>query len=86
MIAHGYWGGPGWWGVVGGLVSLLVLVLVVVLIASLVRNRPGAGPGASSSAIRILEEHYARGEISRDEFLERRAALSGSPKPPPPPP
>jgi putative membrane protein len=83
LIAHGYWGGPGWWGIVGGLASLLVLVLVVVFIASLVRNRPGAGPGASSSAIRVLEERYARGEISRDEFLERRAALTGSPKPPP---
>ena len=85
MIGHGYWGGPGWWGVVGGLVSLAFLVLVVVLVASLVRNRPGAGPVASSSAIRILEERYARGEISRDEFLERRASLTGSSNPPPPP-
>jgi len=85
MIAHAYWGGPGWWGVVGGLVSLVFLVLVVVLIASLVRNRPAAGPAASTSAIRILEERYARGEMSRDEFVERRAALSGPPKAPPPP-
>ena len=84
MIGHGYWGGPGW-GVVGGLVSLAFLVLVVLLVASLLRNRPGTGPVASSSAIRILEERYARGEISRDEFLERRTALSGSSTPPPPP-
>jgi putative membrane protein len=86
MIAHGYWGAPGWWGVVGGLVSLLFLVLVVVFVASLLRNRPGVGPGAGSSAIRVLEERYARGEISRDEFLERRAVLTAFPKPPPPPP
>ena len=85
MIGHGYWGGPGW-GIVGGLVSLTFVVLVVVLVASLIRNRSGAGLTAASSAIRILEERYARGDISRDEFLERRAALTGSPKAPPPPP
>jgi putative membrane protein len=85
MIGHGYWGGPGW-GIVGGLVSLAFVVLVVVLVASLIRNRSGAGPTAASSAIRILEERYARGDISREEFLERRAALTQSPKAPPPPP
>jgi putative membrane protein len=85
VIGHGYWGGPGW-GIVGGLVSLAFVVLVVVLVASLIRNRSGAGPTAASSAIRILEERYARGDISRDEFLERRSALTGSPKTPPPPP
>jgi putative membrane protein len=85
MIAHGYWGGPGW-GIVGGLVSIAFLVLVVVLVAALMSNRSGAGPTAASSAIRILEERYARGDISRDEFLERRAALTGSAKAPPPPP
>ena len=82
MIGHGYWGGPGW-GIVAGLVWLAFLALVVVLVVSLVRNRPGAGPTAGSSAIRMLEERYARGEISRDEFLERRAVLAGSPTRPP---
>jgi len=28
-------------------------------------------------AIRIAEERYARGEISREEFVERRAVLGG---------
>src|SRR4029450_3972630 len=85
MIAHGYWGGPGW-GIVGGLVSIAFLVLVVAFVAALMSNRSGAGPTAASSAIRILEARYARGDISRDEFLERRAALTGSAKAPPPPP
>jgi putative membrane protein len=85
VIGHGYWGGPGW-GIVGGLVSLGFVVLVVVLVASLIGNRSGAGQPAASSGMRILEERYARGDISRDEFLERRAALTGSPKTPPPPP
>jgi putative membrane protein len=85
MIAHGYWGGPGWWGIIRGLISLLFLVLVVVFIASMVRNRPGPVPGRVPAAIRILEERYARGNISRDEFLERRTALEPSHPPSPPP-
>jgi Short C-terminal domain len=28
--------------------------------------------------VRLLEERYARGEISREEFLERRTVLGGS--------
>lgn len=82
MIGHGFWGGPAGWGIVAGLVSLAFLVLVVVLIASLIRKGLGAGPSVGSRAIRVLEERYAGGEISRDEFLERRAVLTGSPKRP----
>jgi uncharacterized membrane protein len=83
MIGHMYWGGMGGWLVLAGSVSLAFIALVVVLVASLVRNRPGPGPIASSIAIRGLEERCARGEISRDEFLERRAVLTGAPTRPP---
>ncbi|MGH2725264.1 MAG: SHOCT domain-containing protein [Actinomycetota bacterium] len=81
MIAHeGFWFGPGW-GVVAGLLSVAFWVLVVVIIASFVRSRPVGGGGRSPSALRVLEERYARGEISRKEFAERRQVLLGEAPP-----
>ncbi|MDP8959348.1 MAG: SHOCT domain-containing protein [Actinomycetota bacterium] len=61
------------------LASFLFLALVMVGGILLVRalwdrTSPGA-PGGGSSALRILEERFARGEIDREEFEERRRAL-----------
>jgi putative membrane protein len=51
-------------------------ILVVVVAVALIRRRPGEeGPRRGSPALELLEERYARGEIDRDEFLERRAVL-----------
>jgi uncharacterized membrane protein len=36
---------------------------------------PGPKPGATA-ALKILEERYARGEISHDEYLERKGDLT----------
>jgi putative membrane protein len=53
-------------------VSWVGVVLVVIWA---VRALSGGGPGRA--AIRILEERFARGEIDRDEFEQRRSALEG---------
>ncbi len=85
MIAHhGSWWGGGW-GLLGALIMIAFWTLVVVLIIGLVRGGRGAGDRTSGSAIHILEERYARGEIDREEFLERRAALSRRVDPSEPP-
>jgi len=56
---------------------LLVLLAIVAGVVWLVRtlvDRPTQN-GSTNFAIRILEERFARGEIDRDEFEERRRTL-----------
>ena len=54
-----------------------VLILVVVLIAgSLTRAYGGGGEGRSEKSAReILDERFARGEIDREEYEEKKRSL-----------
>lgn len=88
-MAHGMWrelGGvwPGplefIWGVIGMAAMIAFWVVVVILLVKLLKSRPPS-PGHSSSALTILEERYARSEITREEYFERRAVLSGETPP-----
>jgi putative membrane protein len=69
--------GP-WVGIfpmLGFLLQTAFWVAAVAALIVLLRRRPGAPPRRHSPALDALEERYARGEIDRDEFLERRAVL-----------
>ena len=58
--------------------SLLFLILIVGgiwLAVRAFRGHEGSSTPGVSSARHILEERFARGEIDRDEFEERRRAL-----------
>lgn len=78
-----WWHGPhlfGWGWMPGfGLISILFWVLVVGLIVAAVRasRQRGAqsGPGGARSGLTILEERYAKGEIQRDEYLQKKGDL-----------
>ncbi len=74
--------GWGWgWGVLTmvGAVVVLVLLLLVVSGALAPRTAPAylAPVSPPSSATEILDARYARGEISREEYLRARADLEG---------
>lgn len=56
-------------------------VVVVIVVVKLIQNL-NDGARSSGSALGLLEERYARGEISREEFIERRAVLRGEAHPP----
>lgn len=61
-------------------ISMLMWVLVAVAVllalrASGVWRRPGSPSGTAS--IEILDARYARGEITREEYLRIRADITG---------
>jgi putative membrane protein len=76
VIADGWLDG---WGVLVWLASAAFWILVIAGIVVLLRST--AGRGGSDAALRVLEERYARGEIPREEFLERRSVLTKSADP-----
>ena len=69
-----------WGGVVlaWGFMGLAFWILLVALIVLLVRGTRTPARNSAGGAVRLLEERYARGEITREDFLERRAVLGGS--------
>lgn len=78
-----YWPSMMWWGggwdgtFVGPLFMLLVMIAVVVTVVLLSRGSGGSGRGTTPgrSPLDILKERFARGEIDKAEYDERRRAL-----------
>jgi putative membrane protein len=59
----------------GGLVMLLLIALVVALVFYWVKPSGGRST-TQKSALDILDERYARGEIEKDEFEQKKRELS----------
>jgi putative membrane protein len=87
---RGYHGGPGmmWDGGWGGMFMWPIMMIifvggVVVLVVLAIRWLAGGGTHhggqtttpAEKTPLGILEERFARGEIDKDEFEERRRVL-----------
>ena len=80
---HRYmWGDWGWGHMIfGSLMMVLfwggIIVVAVVLFRWLRRGSTAATapPGTETTAINILQERFARGEIDKEEFEERRRVL-----------
>jgi len=69
------WGGGMFFGplfMVAG--PLLLIVLIVILVRWLTNSRQSASCRVPTPR-EILDERFARGEIQRDEYEERRKAL-----------
>lgn len=67
---HGLWMSIGWIGM-----FFLWLAPIVVLLAALKYLFGGSSSRGRKTALDLLEEAYARGEISREEFLQKRDDL-----------
>ena len=77
------WGMMPWYGMIFGPVMMIIwLVVLIVAGAAVIRWLQGgtAGPlpfmGNRKRALEILEERFAKGEIDKDEFQEKRRLLS----------
>lgn len=74
------WSGSGWTMGFGWIFMILFWVLVILIVLGLGRwmigmgSQRGAPPG--KSALDILDERYARGEIGKAEYEEKRAAIT----------
>ena len=72
----------GWWWLIGMVVMVLFWGTVLWGVFSLVRYLGGGGktgaPSGRRDAEEILRQRYARGEINREEFRERRDELRGT--------
>ena len=78
----GYGFGWGWFMMVFG--GVLWIALLAILVWALIRwwerkaRVPGSGGSASASALEILRQRYARGEIDTATFEQMRERLQAS--------
>ncbi len=70
-----YWGDTS----TGTLVSILIWVLIAVAVVEIVHaifsTRHRALPPEAKSPLDILNERYAKGEISKEEFDQKKADI-----------
>lgn len=75
------WGGQGFGMGFGGLPMLLfwigVIAAIVWLIASALRSGTRSSDANASSAIEVLKRRYAQGEISKEEYEQKKKDLLG---------
>jgi uncharacterized membrane protein len=64
--------------IASGFMGITFWVLLIALVVLFVRGTRTPARDSRGAAVRVLEERYARGEITREDFLERRAVLGGS--------
>ncbi|MEQ8664962.1 MAG: SHOCT domain-containing protein [Rhodospirillales bacterium] len=75
----GYYGGGMMMGWMGPVMMIAVLVLIGVVVWALISAATGRGGHhgrGDDSALTVLRERYARGEIDHDEFEARRQRLT----------
>ncbi len=71
------WYGNGWMLGMHFFWWIFWVLLIAVFVALLLRQQPGPPAAREPAALEILERRYAAGEISTEEFEERRARLLG---------
>lgn len=75
-----YYGDMFGWGLGGGIMMIIFWVAIILFIVWIVKEASGRNDSDKTrhdkSAIEILEERYAKGEIDKKEFEEKKKDLS----------
>jgi putative membrane protein len=81
-MGGGWGGGYGWgFGLAHTAVSVVVIIAIVFFVMWAMRGLTGGGHRSHhmhrSAGLDVLEERYARGEITRDEYLQKKKDILG---------
>ena len=69
MMGGGFGMGMGWWWIIG----IVVLIAIIWPVSQRFNRNNSATPREpGKTALDILKERYARGEINKQEFEERK--------------
>jgi len=72
------WGGMGYWWIFPLLMMIFMVALCIFFMSRMSWGHGHSRGDSSASALRLLSERFAKGEISREEFEEKRTILGGS--------
>ena len=80
-MMYGWWDGSSapWYGMIFGPLMMIIFIVLTVLIIAWVLRAVGQGWQATSPAetpLDVLKRRFARGEIDRPEYEERKKILT----------
>lgn len=84
MMGYGGWGGyggGGWLMMIFGAVIVVALLVFIFRALSWTAHAPHQQmphSGAGSAGLHALDERYARGEVNREEYLQKKRDILGS--------
>jgi len=72
MMGYGY--GIGWFGMI---IPLLLIALIIYAVVRLTQSSNGNNNGKNieNDAFNILNQRYAKGEISEEEYIQKKKML-----------
>ena len=75
-----HWNNGHWWGILVPFVWFFLIAGTVYFFKrrAWANGRGGCGGGGRSTAESVLAERFAKGEISADEYQERKQVLGGT--------